>query len=90
MSPQNSQEATTIKTIQNGYPPKYNITKRLQLLPGSFMQNRYRLCIELNIHDDTLIRWMATRKNDQFSIPADQFYKIAAFLNCTPTELLTP
>ena len=67
---------------------KYNIKKRLLKLPGSFTTNRYKLCIEVDIHDRTLTRYMSITKADKFSIPSDQFYLIAHFLGCNPDELL--
>lgn len=67
---------------------KYSIRQRLLRLPGNFQENRYRLCIALKINDKTLLRWMAVKKNEFFSIPSDQFYIIANFFGCLPDELI--
>lgn len=67
---------------------KYNICYRLKKLPGSTMLNRYRLCIAIEVHEETLTRWMAITKDNKFSIPSDQFYLIAEFFKVKPDELL--
>ncbi|MBD1364402.1 hypothetical protein IDJ77_11335 [Mucilaginibacter sp. ZT4R22] len=68
---------------------KYNIKNRLLRLSGDYQTNRYRMCIAVGINDKTLVRWLKTDRRSKFSIPSDQFYKIAEFLSCNPNELLT-
>lgn len=67
---------------------KYNIKKRLLKLPGEYYKNRYQLCLLIGITDRTLIRWIETKIDQHFSIPTDQFYEIAGFLDCNPTDLI--
>ena len=67
---------------------KYNIGYRLKKMPGITRINHYKLCIYLEIHEETLSRWMATKRDNKFSIPSDQFYLIAKFFEVNPDELL--
>lgn len=68
--------------------PKYSIEERLKKLPGTKRTNCYQLCLHLEIHINTLYKWMGIKKGEKASIPVDTFYKIAEFLNCNPTDLI--
>lgn len=67
---------------------KYNLKKRLLKLPGDFVTNRYKLCIELLISDKTLGRWMNFTKDEGKRIPEDKLYLVAYFLGCNPDDLV--
>ena len=68
--------------------PKYSIKAFLRRMPGKITQNRYLICIELDITETTLDNWMNTEKHAKFSIPSDPFLKLCKIFNCQPTELI--
>lgn len=76
-----------MQTISQTPVTKYNIKERLQKMPGSLRQNIFKLCLHCDIGTTTLYKWMKTPFNDNFSIASDQFYQLADFFNCNPTDL---
>lgn len=70
---------------------KYRIRALLLNFPNqnSFMQNKYALCIALDISERTLDNWIKTPSAARFSIPSDHLFKIANFFQCTIDALLT-
>lgn len=67
---------------------KYSIKNKMLKLPGTFRQNTYKAAIELDISLQTLNKWMGLKKGDKYSIPTDQFYLLASFLDCNPIDLI--
>ncbi|MGZ3999595.1 MAG: hypothetical protein ACXVIY_03155 [Mucilaginibacter sp.] len=67
---------------------KYTIKRKLYGLPGEYRDNFYLLCVAVKRSIKTVNHWMDVKKGDAFSIPSDEFYLIADFLQCSPTELI--
>lgn len=67
--------------------PKYTIRERMVRLDGTLRENIFEACTKIGVSQSTFYNWMNTPENSKFSIPTDQFYKLASFLNCNPTEL---
>ena len=77
------------KESQNPTPaPKYSIEEYLKKMPGTKRTNCYKLCLHLEIHINTLHKWMNIQKGEKSSIPVDTFYQIAEFLNVNPNDLI--
>ena len=67
---------------------KYTIRVKLVTLPGSITENTMRMCLHVGITLTTARRWIVAKKQDRFSIPVDQFYKLAEFFKCQPNDLI--
>lgn len=74
---------------ETGQNLKYTIKSRIGKMPGAPRSNAYKICAELGISFSTLNNWMNLVIGDKFSIPVEDFYRIAKQLNCTPDELFT-
>lgn len=68
---------------------KYTIKKRINNMDGHPRSNAYKICIAIGVSIQTLNNWMNVLKDAKFSIPTDEFYKIAEQLKCNPDELFT-
>jgi len=74
---------------ETGQNLKYTIKSRINKMPGTPRSNSYKICAELGISFSTLNNWMNLVIGDKFSIPVEDFYRIANQLKCTPDELFT-
>nr|WP_276898464.1 helix-turn-helix transcriptional regulator [Pedobacter kyonggii] len=74
---------------ETGQNLKYTIKSRIGKMPGTPRSNSYKICAELGISFSTLNNWMNLVIGDKFSIPVEDFYRIANQLGCTPDELFT-
>ncbi|MGZ3983408.1 MAG: hypothetical protein ACXVJE_19425 [Mucilaginibacter sp.] len=68
--------------------PKYNIKRRLLALPGKNRENKYKLCIELDVSESCLDQWTNIEQQHRRSIPSDALFIIAKFFNCSVTDLI--
>ena len=57
-------------------------------LPGTHRSNLYKIALEIDVSLQTLHKWMGLQKTDKYSIPTDQFYLLASYLDCNPTDLI--
>ena len=67
---------------------KYNINRLLSKMDGKYSDNTLKMCIHVGISPPTAERWKRLSKENNFSIPVEQFYKLADFFNCNPKDLL--
>jgi hypothetical protein len=67
---------------------KYCIKELLKKAPGKYGTNYYLLVSKLDVNHRTLDRWMALPKDSKSSIPSDELYTIADFLQVKPDQLL--
>jgi hypothetical protein len=67
---------------------KYPIKSKLLQMDGTYNENFLRMCLHVNISPTTGRRWEGIRSDERFSIPVEQFFKLADFFNCTPKELM--
>ena len=68
---------------------KYKIKEKLDLL--SYQEYRSVLHVipkALKIHQRTFLRYIYTRINDNYSMPADHLARLARFFNCKIEDLL--
>jgi hypothetical protein len=68
--------------------PKYNIRRLLQAMPGKYMHNLYRLCLETGFSDSTIRTWVDIPIGSDFDIGYETMHKLADFFNTTPDQLL--
>ena len=67
---------------------KYTIFERLKQKPGVYRSNLYQLAIKLDKHVTTIENWMRIPAESHSSIPSDELYQIADFLNVNINDLI--
>jgi Cro/C1-type HTH DNA-binding domain len=71
------------------YIYKYKLKEKLDLLTyNEYKSALYVLPKALKIHQRTFFRYLYTRVNENYSMPADHLARLAIFFNCKIEDLL--